>query len=57
MVKAIVSNGEIRPLESLPADWQEGQRLRMEKADDETPIGDIDRDFMLAVGRPRREYW
>jgi len=33
LVKAVVSNGEIRPLEPLPADWQEGQRLRIETAD------------------------
>jgi hypothetical protein len=46
MVKAVVSQGEIRPLEPLPADWQEGQRLRVEKADDgETPVDQIDRDF------------
>lgn len=45
MVKAIVSHGEIRPLEPLPVDWQEGQRLFIEKADDETPDEDIDRDF------------
>jgi hypothetical protein len=46
MVKAVVSQGEIRPLEPLPAEWQEGQRLRVEKADDgETPVDHIDRDF------------
>ncbi len=27
MVKAAASRGEIRPLEPLPADWQEGQPL------------------------------
>lgn len=47
MVKAIVSQGEIRPLEPLPADWQEGQRLDIEKADDETPVEEIDRDFSV----------
>lgn len=46
MLKAIVIHGEIRPLEPLPPDWQEGQRLRIEKADDEgTPIEEIDRAF------------
>lgn len=30
MVKAIVCRGEIRPLEPLPSDWQEGQPLRVE---------------------------
>jgi hypothetical protein len=48
MLKAIVSHGEIHPLEPLPADWQDGQRLRIEKSDDdETPIEDIDRDFAI----------
>jgi len=34
----------------LPVDWQDGQALRIEKADDvDTPIEEIDRDFdMLA---------
>ena len=51
MVKAVVSGGEIRPLEPLPADWQEGQPLRVEKADvGETSVEEIDRDFaMLAT--------
>ena len=48
MVKAIVSRGEIRPLEPLPADWQEGQPLSVEKADDgEPPVEEIDRDFAV----------
>jgi hypothetical protein len=48
MVKAVVSGGEIRPLEPLPADWQEGQALRVEKADaDESRLEEIDRDFAM----------
>ena len=48
MVKAVVSHGEIHPLEPLPADWQDGQPLRVEKADDvEMPVEEIDRDFAL----------
>ena len=48
MLKAVVSRGEIRPLEPLPVDWQEGQPLRIEKADEEeTPIEGIDRDFAV----------
>ena len=48
MLKAIVTRGEICPLEPLPADWQEGQRLRVEKADDgETSLDEIDRDFAV----------
>jgi hypothetical protein len=48
MVKAVVSCGEIRPLEPLPADWREGQPLRIEKADySEMPVEEIDRDFAV----------
>jgi len=48
MLKAVVSHGEIRPLEPLPVDWQEGQRLRVEKADEgDTPVEEIDRDFAV----------
>jgi precorrin-6B methylase 1 len=45
-LKAVVIQGEIRPLEPLP-DWQEGQRLRIEKADDETSVEEIDHDFAV----------
>jgi hypothetical protein len=48
MVRAVVSRGAIRPLEPLPADWQEGQRLRVEKAEDgEMSVEEIDRDFAV----------
>ena len=48
MVKAVVSSGQIRPLEPLPADWQEGQPLRVEKAEEaETTVEEIDRDFAV----------
>lgn len=48
MVKAVVTRGEIRPLEPLPADWQEGQPLRVEKAEaDEMPVEQTDRDFAV----------
>lgn len=30
---AVLQNGEIRPLEPLPADWREGQRLQIEAID------------------------
>jgi hypothetical protein len=46
---AVLQNGEIRPLEPLPADWKEGKRLRIESIDDDesaTPE-QIDRDFAL----------
>jgi hypothetical protein len=48
MVKAVVSRGEVRALEPLPADWRDGQPLRIEKADDsELPVEEIDRDFAV----------
>jgi hypothetical protein len=47
MLKAVVSRGEIRPLEPLPADWREGQPLRVEKDDGETSVEEIDRDFAV----------
>jgi hypothetical protein len=48
MLKAVVSRGEIRPLEPFPSDWQEGQRLCVEKADDgAVPLDEIDRDFAV----------
>ena len=33
MINAIVSRGEIRPLEPLPTDWRDGQQLHIEKVD------------------------
>jgi hypothetical protein len=46
MVKAVVTRGEIHPLEPLPADWREGQALRVEKADEgDVSAEEIDRDF------------
>ena len=48
MVKAIISRGEIRPLEPLPADWREGQPLRVDRDDEsESTPEKIDRDFAL----------
>jgi hypothetical protein len=50
MVKAVVSCGEIRPLEPLPADCREGQPLRIEKADyTEMLVEEIDRDFAASL--------
>ncbi len=48
---AVLTNGEIRPLEPLPPNWHEGQRLRIEVAeDDDATPEQIDRDFAeLAV--------
>ena len=61
MVKAVVKGGEIRPLEPLPPDWQDGQPLRVEKADDgEAAVEEIDRDFaalasLCAASEPAEE--
>ena len=48
MLIAVLQHGEIRPLEPLPADWQEGRRLRVESLDDnEATPEEIDQDFTL----------
>ncbi len=47
MVKAIVSHGQIRPLEPLPADWQEGQSLRIDRDESDDTVENINRDFDL----------
>ena len=60
MLKAVVIQGEIRPLEPLPSDWREGQQLRIEKADDEKSLEEIDHDFavlekLCEAGEPAEE--
>jgi len=46
MPRAVLSHGQIRPLEPLPADWHDGQPLQVEKAEDgDGPPDQIDRDF------------
>lgn len=48
MVNAVVSGGQIRPLEPLPPDWKEGQRVRVELDEDrEMTVEEIDRDFAI----------
>lgn len=48
MVKAVVSHGQIRPLEPLPSDWHEGQPLRIDRADESvSSVEAINRDFAL----------
>jgi hypothetical protein len=48
VVKAVIKSGEIRPLDPLPADWQEGQTLRIDR-DDESVLTpeEIDREFAV----------
>jgi hypothetical protein len=54
MVEAVVSCGEIRPPEPLPADCREGQPLRIEKADyTEMLVEEIDRDFAVLASCAR----
>lgn len=36
MVKAVITHGQIRALEPLPADWHEGQPLRIDRVDERT---------------------
>ena len=46
MPMAVFHDGEIRPLEPLPSEWREGQRLRVESAEsDDSTVAEIDRDF------------
>jgi hypothetical protein len=47
MVKAIGSHGQIQALEPLPADWPEGQPLRVDKLDDGPLVEAVDRDFAV----------
>lgn len=35
MIRAIVNDGKIEPLDPLPADWKDGRELRVELSDDE----------------------
>jgi hypothetical protein len=45
---AVLQDGQIRPLELLPTDWQNGQRLRVETLDDDEATPEqIDCDFAL----------
>jgi hypothetical protein len=37
MLKALLKNGVIYPLEPLPADWKDGKELRVEEAYEELP--------------------
>ena len=62
MVNAIVSRGEIRPLEPLPPEWKEGQRLRVERDDDgrDMTVEELDHEFavleaMCAANDPEDE--
>jgi hypothetical protein len=60
-MKAELSHGEIRPLEPLPADWQDGVKLRVEKlAESDMSAEDVTRDFaalerMCAANDPADE--
>ena len=46
MPRAVLDKGVIRPLEPLPADWRDGEELRVERADvTDLTADEIDRDF------------
>jgi len=48
MPRAVLQNGEIRPIEPLPREWQDGEQLRVERAEDaESPADEIDGDFAV----------
>jgi hypothetical protein len=43
MIKAVVRNGQIHPLEPMPSDWKDGQEVRVESGDVSPPQdGDLD---------------
>jgi hypothetical protein len=42
MLKAVLKNGEIRPLEPLPPEWTDGRELRVEAVVDEDEDEDQD---------------
>lgn len=58
MVKGVLNNGSIHPTEPLPTEWHDGQRLRIEKAEDDYVLPEqIDEDFaaleaLCAAGDP-----
>jgi hypothetical protein len=41
MIRAIIQNGQIRPLEPLPAEWTEGRQVIVEDAES-TPSDDLE---------------
>jgi hypothetical protein len=41
MIRAIIENGQIRPLDPLPLEWTEGQRVIVEDAES-TSSGDLE---------------
>jgi hypothetical protein len=47
MPRAVLKDGTIQPLEPLPAEWRDGQELRVESTSDcdEVVAGSIDADF------------
>jgi hypothetical protein len=48
MVKAVMSGGEIRPIEPLPTAWREGQRLRVDMEEEVPESAEkIDRSFAI----------
>ena len=53
MVKAVLSHGEIRPLEPLPVDWQEGQPLKVGRAIWKTPKWFVESGIMRAKRNSR----
>ena len=45
MLKAVVDRGTILPLEPLPADWEQGQELQVDKVDESrAAVGRVDRE-------------
>jgi hypothetical protein len=43
MIRAVIQNGQIRPLDPLPAEWTEGRQVIVEEADSPlAPVGELE---------------
>ena len=43
MIRAVFKGGSIHPVDPLPPDWRDGERLVVDQADGCLPAGELDR--------------
>ncbi|MBI3270484.1 MAG: hypothetical protein HYZ53_15855 [Planctomycetes bacterium] len=58
MIRATMRNGQIQPLDPLPAEWEEGRELIIEEAEQTPSTAEIDawvRDVQEATSKIRPE--
>ncbi len=55
MIRAVVEKGLIRPLEPLPAEWNEGREVIVPDADS-SPLDDLDQWYRELQGLGPAEY-